>query len=111
MSYMSLLDCVGTVKRPGVAVDEFGTPQPNLPAVMTTVGAWPCAVTRQTITSKQGEPMVESGISYRLYFPAAADVREGDLVVVPGHGQYELASPYRPRGHHIEVDGRWEGEA
>jgi len=108
MSYASLLDCKADIRRMIQPVDEYGTP--GAP-VAQTIGIIPCAVSRQTITSMQGAPMVESGISYRLYFLRGADVREGDLAVVAGHGKFRLAAPYRPRGHHTEVDGKWEGEA
>lgn len=109
MSYRALLDRVAVIKRMVLVLDEYGTPQPpEIPSVVATI---PCAVSRQTISAVQGAPMVVSGISYRLYFMIGAPVREGDLAEIEDVGKFRLASPYRPRNHHIEVDGSWEGEA
>lgn len=108
MSFKAMLDRVGIICRVTAPVDDYGTPQ--APA-LTDIDRVPCAVSRQTISSVQGAPMVASEQKYRLYFMPHAPIREGDLVEVPGVGKFRLAKPYCPRGHHLEVDGAWEGEA
>ena len=108
MSYRSLLRSRALIQRVTQDSDEYGTPQP--PA-LEEVDNIPCAVSRQTISATQGAPMVETGLSYRLYFLHGAPIQEGDLAVVQPYGKFRLAAPYPVRGHHIEVDGTWEGEA
>lgn len=108
MSYGSILDCMATIRRVTQSSDAHGTPQTP---TLTLIGNIRCAVSRQNITAAQGAPMVETGKSFRLYFLRDAPVLEGDIAEVPGHGKFRLAAPYCPRGHHIEADGSWEGEA
>lgn len=108
MGYGGLLNLTASLYRATQTDDAYGTPgAPTL----TLVAKIPCAVTRQTITAAQGAPMVTTGRSFRLYFRADAPVREGDVADVPNHGKFRLAAPYNVRGHHIESDGTWEGEA
>ncbi|OQB00596.1 MAG: hypothetical protein BWY25_01791 [Chloroflexi bacterium ADurb.Bin222] len=108
MGYGGMLNLTASLYRVTQTEDEYGTPQPP---TLSLVGKVPCAVTRQTITANQGAPMVVTGKSFRLYFMAGAPVKEGDVADVPGHGKFRLAAPYNVRGHHLEVDGTWEGEA
>lgn len=108
MGYGGLLNLTASLYRATQAEDEYGTP--GAP-VLSLVAKIPCAVTRQTITAAQGAPMVATGKSFRLYFHHNAPVKEGDVADVPGHGKFRLAAPYNMRGHHLEADGTWEGEA
>lgn len=108
MGYGGMLNLTASLYRVTQTEDEYGTPHPP---TLSLVGKVPCAVTRQTITANQGAPMVVTGKSFRLYFMAGAPVKEGDVADVPGHGKFRLAAPYNVRGHHLEVDGTWEGEA
>lgn len=108
MGYNGMLNLTASIYRVTQTEDEYGTPQPP---TLSLVGKVPCAVTRQTISAAQGAPMVEAGKSFRLYFHVTAPVLEGDVADVPGHGKFHLAAPYNMRGHHLEVDGRWEDEA
>lgn len=108
MSIETLFDCKGTLMRAVQEKDGYRTPQAS---VLQEVGSYPCAVTRHTISAASNAPMVQSDQAYRIYFPISVPVLDGDVAVIPGHGKFRLSAPYRPRGHHIEVDGRWEGEA
>ena len=108
MSFRSMLDCVATIKRVTQSADANGTPQTP---TLTLIGNVPCAVSRQNITLVQAAPMAETAKSFRLYFLRGAPILEGDIAEVAGHGKFHLAAPYCPRGHHMEADGSWEGEA
>lgn len=108
MGYAAMLDRTAALYRVTQPEDTNGTPGA---ATLTLVARLSCALSRQNITMVQGAPQAATGKSFRLYFAPGAPVREGDITEIAGYGKFRLSAPYSPRGHHIEADGAWEGEA
>ena len=108
MSLSALLDRDCILQRLVTTVDYYGTPQKP---TLETIQRLKCAATKQTIDYSQNMPQADTVKAYRLYFLKDAPVKDGDIAIVSDVGKLRLAEPYQPRGHHMEVDGFWEGEA
>lgn len=108
MSYLRMLDRMVVIHRMTTGKDTYGSPtQPAL----TVIDTHPCAVTRKTQDYQQNAPAGAVTETFRLYFLPGADLRAGDLAIIPGYGKWRLGPPYNVRNHHLEVDGTWEGDA
>ena len=108
MSLSALLDRDCIILRLVTMVDSYGTPQKP---TLETIQRLKCATKKQTIDYSQNMPQADTVKAYRMYFLKNAPVKEGDIAIISGVGKLRLAEPYQPRGHHLEVDGFWEGEA
>ncbi len=108
MSLSALLDRDCILQRLVTTVDSYGTPQKP---TLETIQRLKCAAAKQSIDYSQNMPQTDTVRAYRLYFLKNAPVKEGDIANVSGVGKLRLAEPYQPRGHHLEVNGFWEGES
>jgi hypothetical protein len=87
--------------------DEFGTPGGG-DASWTVVGEYACRLSRKSIRATQQDPDNRMAAVMMLYLPSTADIAAGDLVETGG-ATYKASPPYRPDGHHLEVQVEWEG--
>ena len=108
MSFRSMLNKRAVIQRMVAVKDAQGVVSVN-PA-MQTVGTYPCSASEVSSTTIQGTPQAKQSIVYTLIFLPAADIRAGDLAILPGIGKLRLGKPYVVRGHHWEVSGAWEGD-
>ena len=108
MSFRSLLNKTATIKRMVATKDPQGVIRNN--PTEQTVGTYPCAASETSAGTSQESPQATEAISYNLFFPPGANVRTGDIAIIPGVGKLRLAMPYDVRGHHLEVSGAWEGD-
>ena len=108
MSFRSLLDKTATILRLISEADAQGVVKKK--ATATAVGSFPCSATRSSTDLKQENPQAKQSKVYSLCFLPTADIRAGDLAVIPGIGKLRLDPPVNVRGHHLEVTGAWEGD-
>ena len=110
MSFRSLLDRTATIQRTVQTTDAQGVVKKSS-ATITQVGVYPCSAAQNTTDLKQGDPQAKQSKVFSLCFMPDANIKAGDLAVIPGIGKLRLDPPNTVRGHHIEVVGAWEGDA
>ena len=108
MSFRSMLNKRAAIQRMVAVKDAQGVLSAN-PAGQT-VGTYPCSASESSSAVTQGTPQAKQSIVYTLYFMISAEIRAGDLAIIPGIGKLRLGKPYDVRGHHWEVSGAWEGD-
>ena len=108
MSFRSLLDKVATIQRLVSDADAQGVVKKK--ATATVIGSFPCSAARNTTDLTQEAPQAKQSKVYSLCFMPDADIRAGDLAIIPGIGKLRLDPPNPVRGHHQEVTGAWEAD-
>ena len=108
MSFRSLLDKTATIQRPVQEADAQGVVKKK--AMVTEIGSFPCSAARNSTDLSQEAPQAKQSKVYNLCFMPDADIRAGDLAIIPGIGKLRLDPPGNVRGHHLEVTGAWEGD-
>ena len=108
MSFRSLLDKTATIQRLVQEADTQGVVKKKPTA--TVIGSYPCSAALSSTDLTQGNPQAKQTRVYSLCFMPDADIRAGDLAVIPGVGKLRLDPPGNVRGHHLEVTGAWEGD-
>jgi hypothetical protein len=103
-----LLDKTATIQRLAQEADAQGVVKKKPTA--TVIGSFPCSAAQSSTSLTQGEPQAKQTKVYSLCFMADADIKVGDLAVIPGIGKLRLDPPGNVRGHHLEVSGAWEGD-
>jgi len=108
VSFRSLLNKRAAIQRMMAEKDAQGVVSAN--PTWQTVGTYPCSTTESSSAVTQGTPQAKQSIVYTLCFMISADIRAGDLAIIPGIGKLRLGKPYDVRGHHWQVSGVWEGD-
>lgn len=108
MAFRSLLDKAATIQRLVSEADVQGVVKKK--PTPTEIGTFPCSAARSSTDLKQGTPQAKQTKVYNLCFTKDADIRAGDLAIIPGLGKLRLDPPCNVRGHHQEVTGAWEGD-
>ena len=108
MSFRSLLDKVATIQRLVSDADAQGVVKKK--ATATVIGSFPCSAARSSTDLSQEAPQAKQSKVYNLCFVPDADIRAGDLAIIPGVGKLRLDPPCDVRGHHQEVTGAWESD-
>lgn len=108
MSFRSLLDKAATIHRLVSEADAQGVVKKK-PTAME-IGIFPCSAARTSTDLTQEAPQAKQSKVYNLCFTNDADIRAGDLAIIPGIGKLRLDPPCNVRGHHQEATSAWEGD-